>query len=89
FPNPCDDIAFGFSAGVFLGFSLYDILPKIPFQSHDRLELTATLLSGVGRAWGIGQLESDTAYSVHPLGSETEVEHPHSHSHSPSHETSD
>ena len=75
----------GFFADVFLCVSLYDILPKIQFHAHDRLELTAALLAGVGLAWGIGLFESDTAHSVHPLGSETEVEHPRSHSH----ETSD
>lgn len=74
-------IALGFSAGVFLCISLSDILPEVQFHSHDRLKLTAALLAGVGLAWGIGLLESDTAHSVHRPGTEAEVEHPHLHSH--------
>ena len=50
-------IALAFSAGVFLCISLSDLLPEIQFHDHDRLFLSAALLTGVFLAYGIGFLE--------------------------------
>jgi zinc and cadmium transporter len=47
----------GISAGVFLCISLSDLLPELQFHSHDRLKLSAALLTGVGVAYLIGLVE--------------------------------
>jgi zinc and cadmium transporter len=39
--------ALAFSAGTFLCIALSDLLPELQFHSHDRLKLSAALLSGV------------------------------------------
>lgn len=51
--------ALAFSAGVFLCISLSDLLPEIQFHDHDRVQLSAALLTGVLVAYGIGVLEPD------------------------------
>ena len=40
--------ALAFSAGTFLCIALSDLLPELHFHSHDRVKLSAALLSGVG-----------------------------------------
>jgi zinc and cadmium transporter len=57
--------ALAVSAGVFLCISLSDLLPEMEFHSHNRLQLTAALLTGVALAWGIGVFESEHAHSPH------------------------
>lgn len=54
--------ALGFSAGVFLCISLADILPEIQFHRHDRVKLSAALLSGVFAAFVIGWFEPEHAH---------------------------
>ena len=39
-------IALAFSAGTFLCIALSDLLPELQFHSHDRLPLSAALLTG-------------------------------------------
>jgi len=46
-------IALAFSAGVFICISLGDLLPEVQFHSHDRLLLSAALLTGIALAYGI------------------------------------
>jgi zinc and cadmium transporter len=46
-------VCLAFSAGVFLCISLGDLLPEIQFHDHDRVKLSAALLTGVVLAWGI------------------------------------
>ena len=41
------------SAGVFLCISLSDLLPEVQFHQHDRLQLSAALLVGIGVSLGI------------------------------------
>jgi zinc and cadmium transporter len=55
----------GFSAGVFLCISLSDLLPEVQFHRHDRLTLSAALLIGIGVAYGITLLESQSAHEMH------------------------
>lgn len=43
-------LALAFSAGIFLCISLGDLLPEVHFHSHDRIQLSAMLLFGVGVA---------------------------------------
>jgi zinc and cadmium transporter len=57
--------ALAFSAGVFLCISLGDLLPEVQFHSHDRLKLSACLLSGVILAWFIRYLEPAGAHAPH------------------------
>ena len=57
--------ALAMSAGVFICISLSDLLPEVQFHSHDRLWLSASLLFGIGAAWGIGYLEPEHS---HPHG---------------------
>lgn len=57
--------ALAFSAGVFLCISLGDLLPEVQFHSHDRLKLSACLLSGVVLAWFIRYLEPASAHAPH------------------------
>lgn len=58
--------ALAFSAGVFLCISLGDLLPEVQFHSHDRLKLSAFLLSGVLLAWFIRYLEPQHAHGPRP-----------------------
>jgi zinc and cadmium transporter len=55
--------ALAFSAGVFLCISLSDLLPEIQFHDHDRVQLSAALLTGVLVAYGIGFIEPDHVHS--------------------------
>ncbi len=57
--------ALGFSAGVFLGIALADLLPEIQFHRHDRIKLTAALLAGVALAYAIGLFEPSHAHDTH------------------------
>jgi len=57
--------ALGFSAGVFLGIALADLLPEIQFHRHDRIKLTAALLAGVALAYAIGLFEPPHAHDAH------------------------
>ncbi|MDG3003374.1 ZIP family metal transporter [Paludisphaera mucosa] len=50
-------IALAFSAGTFLCISLSDLLPELQFHSHDRLKLSAALLSGFLLMAGTSTLE--------------------------------
>jgi zinc and cadmium transporter len=56
-------LALGFSAGVFLCISLADLLPEVQFHHHDRLKLSAAMLSGVFLAY---ILESDLMSMLAP-----------------------
>ena len=58
-------VALAVSAGVFLCIALSDLLPEMEFHSHNRLQLTAALLTGVAMAWAIGLVESEHAHSHH------------------------
>lgn len=40
--------ALAFSAGTFLSIALGDLLPELQFHRHDRIQLSAALLAGVG-----------------------------------------
>lgn len=64
--------ALGFSAGVFLGIALADLLPEIQFHRHDRVKLTAALLFGVALAYAIGMFEPSHAHDTHPHEDHTE-----------------
>ncbi len=52
--------ALAFAAGTFLCISLSDLLPEVHFHSHDRLKLSALLLTGLLLAFGVEQLEHAT-----------------------------
>jgi len=74
--------ALGFSAGVFLCIALADILPEVQFHRHDRLSLTAALISGLVLAWIIGFFEPEHAHDsgvAHPPHFEHSDIHDHSH----------
>jgi len=49
--------ALTFSAGVFLCISLGDLLPEMEFHRHNRVQLTALLLTGLALAYGLRYLE--------------------------------
>lgn len=69
--------ALAFSAGVFISIALSDLLPEVQFHSHDRLKLSAALVTGAAIAWGIGYLEPENAHGKH--GPHPAVhQHPHS-----------
>jgi zinc and cadmium transporter len=75
-------LALGFAAGVFLCISLADILPELQFHSHDRLELSAALLSGIAIAWGIGFFEPEHSHDhgfpdAHNHGTHHQEAHDH------------
>jgi len=65
--------ALAVSAGVFLCIALSDLLPEMEFHSHNRVQLTAALLTGVALAWAIGFVESEHAHSHH----HSHAEHSH------------
>lgn len=46
-----------FSAGTFLCISLSDLLPELQFHDHDRVKLSAALLTGLALALVVGRLE--------------------------------
>ncbi len=58
-------ITLGFSTGVFLCISLSDLLPEVQFHRHDRMILSASMLSGVLLAYGVGLLEPSSAHATH------------------------
>jgi len=49
--------ALAFSAGVFVCISLSDLLPEMEFHSHNRGQLTLTLIAGLALAWALTLLE--------------------------------
>ncbi len=57
-------MALGFSAGTFLCISLSDLLPEVQFHQHDKLKLSAALLTGLAAAYGIGLLEGEYAHAL-------------------------
>jgi zinc and cadmium transporter len=67
-----------FSAGVFLCIALSDLLPEMEFHSHHRVQLTISLLLGVGVAWGIGFLEPSHLHD-HGAHHDHGAEHDHHH----------
>ena len=81
--------ALAMSAGVFICIALSDLLPEVQFHSHDRLWLSAALLSGVIAAWLIGFIEPEhthahgapnaPAANVHDA--HEDHNHPHDHKH--------
>jgi zinc and cadmium transporter len=77
--------ALGFSAGVFLCISLADILPEIQFHRHDRLKLTAALLTGVALAFGVGIFEPEHAHDRAPSSSPADQHDDHDHDHDHDH----
>lgn len=52
--------ALALSAGAFLCISLSDLLPETQFHSHDRGKLAGCFLGGVGLAYALHMLETDT-----------------------------
>ncbi len=58
-------VALAMAAGAFLCISLSDLLPEVQFHQHDRLRLSAALLTGVMAAYGIRYLEPAHAH-MHP-----------------------
>jgi zinc and cadmium transporter len=67
--------ALAWSAGTFLCLSMSDLLPELQFHRHDRLKLSAALLSGLLLAWGIGRLEA--ANHVHADQGHSHGDHHH------------
>ena len=54
------------AAGAFLCIAAADLLPEVPFHSHDRVLLTTALAVGLAVAWGITAIErSSHAHAVH------------------------
>lgn len=85
-------LALAFSAGTFLCIAAADLLPELQFHSHDRLGLTAALVTGLAVAWGIGRLEAAThshehgaacADPSHDHGGSHGHDHDHDHGHDP------
>jgi len=56
--------ALAFAAGVFLCISMSDLLPELEFHTHDRLKLSAAILSGIILAYGIRFLEPEHAHGA-------------------------
>jgi zinc and cadmium transporter len=78
-------LALAFSAGTFLCIAAADLLPELQFHSHDRLGLTASLVAGLGIAWGIGRLEAATHSHDHGAAC-TDPSHDHGHDHGHNHD---
>ncbi|MSR17748.1 MAG: hypothetical protein EXS00_01025 [Phycisphaerales bacterium] len=51
-------LALAFSAGTFLCIACSDLLPELQFHDHDRVALSAALITGVVIAWGISRIEA-------------------------------
>ena len=68
--QPVIGAALGFSAGMFLCIALADVLPEVQFHRHDKIKLSAAILSGVMLAVLIGIWEPDHAH-------EHEYDHEH------------
>ena len=77
-------LALAFSAGTFLCIAAADLLPELQFHSHDRLGLTAALVTGLAIAWGIGRLEAATHSHEHGAAC-TDPSHDHGGSHNHDH----
>jgi len=81
-----------FAAGACLCISTSDLLPELQFHSHDRLQLSASLLLGIGLAWGLVYLEQQ-GHDHHQHGgqnhvhqaAEPEKSSPHEHDHDRNH----
>jgi len=58
--------ALGFSAGVFVCIALSDLLPEMELHSHNRLQLSAAMLSGIVLAWLLVFLEPGHEHSEAP-----------------------
>ncbi len=56
------------STGIFLCISLSDLLPEMEFHSHNRVQLSVSLLSGVLVAYALGWLEPEHAHHHHAAG---------------------
>lgn len=69
--------ALALSAGVFVCIALSDLLPEVEFHSHDKLKLSAALLTGLILSWGIGFLEPEHSHGE----PEAPRDHDHSHDH--------
>lgn len=52
-----------FSSGLFLCISLSDLLPEMEFHSHNRLQLSGSLIAGIFLAYLIGLIEPDHAHN--------------------------
>jgi len=61
-------VALAFSAGVFLCIAMSDLLPELQFHQHDRVKLTAALLTGLAVAYlsGIADAHTHRSTGVHP-----------------------
>lgn len=77
--------ALAFSAGLFLCIAMSDLLPELQFHSHDRLQLSAALLAGLGLAWAVAALEAHShAHENHihpPASASPDHEHEQDHEH--------
>jgi zinc and cadmium transporter len=78
--------AMAMAAGAFLCIAAADLLPEVEFHSHDRVFLTASLVVGIGIAWGMTVLEhASHAHAFHARGRAAEndraVDHGHDHGH--------
>lgn len=84
------------STGIFLCISLSDLLPEMEFHSHNRIQLSVSLLSGVLVAYALGWLEPEHAHHHHEeggshssghvhesLSDESDPHYGHDHSHQP------
>ena len=73
--QPVIGAALGFSAGMFLCIALADVLPEVQFHRHDKIKLSAAILSGVLLAVLIGIWEPEHEHehgSEHQLAPQTE-----------------
>ena len=77
-----------FSSGLFLCIALSDLLPEMEFHSHNRIQLSAALIAGIGLAYLIGLIEPEHAHSHEAkernrqsVVSPASDEHDHDHSH--------
>lgn len=71
--------ALAVAAGVFLCISLGDLLPEIEYHSHDRLMLSAALITGVAIAYAIGFVEPAHLHDGHQHESAEHNYHAHPH----------
>jgi len=58
-------LALAFAAGMFLCIASSDLLPELQFHSHDRVALSASLLLGLGLAFGIARMEAAAHEAMH------------------------
>ncbi len=73
--------ALAFCAGTFLCIAMSDLLPELQFHAHDRIVLSAALLTGLSVAWIIGLIEGagghDHSHETQPPAVEAVHEHEH------------